>query len=193
MTDSLRFLMTVLVLLGSLSCGLARAADEPAWYARPYAYVLIEQDVRGALEEFGRNLDLVVVMSDKVRGKARNHVRARTAGEFLDLVTDANGLTWFFDGNVLSISTDEETATRLFKTRGVGREQLQAYLDDLDVFGEHLSTHAGPVDDELFVSGPPAYLALIQQHLDLQRPASVPVVARERGVRVFRGNTVSTE
>ncbi|WP_370590654.1 type III secretion protein [Pseudomonas gingeri] len=193
MTDSLRTLVAMLALLGSLSCGLVRAADEPAWYARPYAYVLLDQDVRGALEEFGHNLDLVVVMSDKVRGKARNHVQASTAGEFLDLITDANGLTWFFDGNVLYVSTDEETATRLFKTRGAGSQQLQAYLDDLEVFGEHLSTRAGPVDDELFVSGPPAYLTLIQQHLDLQRPAALPVVARERGVRVFRGNTVSTE
>ncbi len=189
MTKLLRLLVGCLALIG----GFVRAADEPAWYAQPYAYVLVDQDIRGALEEFGHNLELVVVMSDKVHGKARSHIQAKTAGEFLDLLTDANGLTWFFDGNVLYVSTDEETATRLFKTGGGGREQLQAYLDNLDVFGEHLSTHAGPLDDELFVSGPPAYLTLIQQHLDLQRPATVPVVARERGVRVFRGNTVSTE
>jgi type III secretion protein C len=180
-----------------MSATTARAQDEqtndnPDWFAKPYAYVLVEQDVRSALEEFGHNLGLIVVMSDKVRGKSRSNVRGASAGEFLTLLCDSNGLSWYFDGNILHLTADSETGTRLFKAQGQDLEQLQDYLASLDVYGKQMSVRPGPDGNELFVSGPPAYLAMIQQHVDhQQRPAPVQQVARERGVRVFRGGVVT--
>lgn len=191
-------LATLWLILGSALISLpVRAQDEaaaanPEWFATPYAYVLVEQDVRAALEEFGHNLGLIVVMSDKVRGKSRSNVRGDSAGEFLNVLCDSNGLSWYFDGNILHLTADSETGTRLFKAQGEGLEQLQDYLASLDVYGKQMSVRPGPDGNELFVSGPPAYLAMIQQHLDhQQRPAPVQQVARERGVRVFRGGVVT--
>jgi type III secretion protein C len=70
-------------------------------------------------------------------------------------------------------------------------DELEAYLTNLDVAGEPMSTRPSPERDGLFVSGPPAYLTQIQQHLDrLPDPDPAPVV-RERGVRVFRGGVVT--
>lgn len=189
---------TLLLVLGTaLMSTAARAQDEPVtadpdWFATPYAYVLVEQDVRAALEEFGHNLGLIVVMSDKVRGKSRNNVRGVTAGDFLTLLCDSNGLSWYFDGNVLYLTADGETGTRLFKAQGQDLGQLQDYLASLDVYGKQMSVRPGPDGDELFVSGPPAYLAMVQQHVDhMKRPEPVQQVARERGVRVFRGGVVT--
>jgi type III secretion protein C len=187
---------TVLLILGTALISMSvRAQDEqatanPDWFATPYAYVLVEQDVRAALEEFGHNLGLIVVMSDKVRGRSRSNVRGESAGEFLNLLCDSNGLSWYFDGNVLHLTADSETGTRLFKTQDLG--QLQDYLASLDVYGKQMSVRPGPDGNELFVSGPPAYLAMVQQHVDhQQRPAPLQQVARERGVRVFRGGVVT--
>jgi type III secretion protein C len=171
----------------------APSSDDPDWFAEPYAYVLVEQDVRAALEEFGHNLGLIVVMSDKVRGKSRSSVRGETAGDFLSQLCDSNGLSWYFDGNILYMTADAETGTRLFKAQGQNLEQLEDYLTSLDVFGKQMSTRAGPDGDELFVSGPPAYLNMVQQHVDHQQRPVAAAVARERGVRVFRGGVVTTE
>ncbi|NVZ53862.1 type III secretion protein [Pseudomonas sp. B6002] len=183
--------MAVLCLFGS---SFARAAEEPAWFSQPYAYVLVDQDVRSALEEFGHNLDVPLVLSDKVRGKARSTIRAATAGEFLQTLCSTNGLTWYFDGNLLYLNTSDEITTKLFKASALNLDQLQAYLNSLDVFGQQLSMRNGPEGDEVFVSGPPPYLALVQQHVDHLQPKVVAApVARERGVRVFRGAQVSTE
>lgn len=169
----------------------APSNDDPDWFAEPYAYVLVEQDVRAALEEFGHNLGLIVVMSDKVRGKSRSSVRGESAGDFLTQLCDSNGLSWYFDGNILYLTADAETGTRLFKAQGQNLEKLEDYLTSLDVYGKQMSTRAGPDGDELFVSGPPAYLNMVQQHVDhQQRPVAAPV-ARERGVRVFRGGVVT--
>jgi len=184
----------LLAVLCLFSTSLARAAEEPAWFSQPYAYVLVDQDVRSALEEFGHNLEVPLVLSDKVRGKARSTLRAATAGEFLQALCSTNGLTWYFDGNLLYLNASDEISTKLFKASALDLDQLQAYLNTLDVFGQQLSMRNGPEGDEVFVSGPPPYLALVQQHVDHLHPKAVAApVARERGVRVFRGAQVSTE
>eukprot|EP01132_Coremiostelium_polycephalum_P021166 gene21166-25150_t len=158
--------MALLCLSVLLGASIAHADEEPEWFAKPYAYVL-------------------------VRGKARSTVRAATAGEFLQTLCSTNGLTWYFDGNLLYLNASDEITTRLFKASALNLDQLQAYLNNLDVFGQQLSMRNGPEGDEVFVSGPPPYLALVQQHVDhLQPKAAAPVVAREHGVRVFRGAQV---
>lgn len=170
------------------------ANPQPDWFVRPYAYVLVEQDVRAALQEFGQNMGLSVVMSDKVRGKSRSRIRAESAGDFLTALCGFNGLTWYFDGNVLYLSADSETDTRLFKAQGRQLEQLQDYVTSRDVYGTHMSVRTGPDGDELFVSGPPAWLAMIEQHFDHQlTPTPMATTTRERGVRVFRGGAVTQE
>lgn len=187
----------ILALLVTLFCTPVEAlpeeaGEQPEWFAKPYAYVLVEQDVRAAVKEFGHNLDLIVVLSDAVRGKSRGNVRGETAGDFLNLLCDSNGLNWYFDGNILYLGADNEITTRLFKSPGLDLERLQDYLASLDVYGKQMSVRRSPNGDELFVSGPPAYLAMIQQHVDHQQPpARAQQVARERGVRVFRAGVVT--
>jgi type II secretory pathway component GspD/PulD (secretin) len=188
--------LIVMVLIGVLLSSSLQAQTEddgenPSWFATPYAYVLVEQDVRAALEEFGHNLGLIVVLSDKVRGQSRSNVRGESAGDFLTLLCDSNGLSWYFDGNILYLTTDAETGTRLFKARGQNLEQLQDYLASLDVYGKQMSVRPGPDGEELFVSGPPAYLAMVAQHVDHQQPPVAAQAVRERGVRVFRGGVVT--
>jgi type III secretion protein C len=167
------------------------ARHQPQWFAEPYAYVVVDQDVRGALAEMGRNLDLIVVFSDKVRGASRGSIRGETAGEFLDRLCDANQLSWYFDGNVLHIASADEVATREFDVRGRQLDDLESWLQQLDVAGAPMSSRASPDRAGLFVSGPPAYLAQIQQHLDRQPDVEPAPVVRERGVRVFRGGVVT--
>ncbi|MGE7991681.1 type III secretion protein [Pseudomonas sp. NPDC089554] len=166
--------------------------DGPDWFAEPFAYALVDQDVRGALNEFGHNLGLIVVMSEKVRGKARSPVRSDLAGEFLTRLCDSNGLAWYFDGNILYINAADEVATRLV-SRGpdLDPQALHDYLAELDVKGSQLSMRQGGGGEELYISGPPAYLNMVQQHLDsLKQPAAqAPSVAR--GIRVFRGISIS--
>lgn len=189
-------LALVMAALNSLAANPTEAdpaSRQPGWFTRPYAYVLVEQDVRDALKEFGHNMGLTVVMSDKVRGQSRSRVRAETAGDFLAALCDFNGLAWYFDGNVLYLTADAETDTRIFKVPGRQLEQLQDYVASRDVYGKPMSVRAGPDGDELFASGPPAWLAMIQQHQDRQLTSTPMAANRERGVRVFRGSAVTQE
>jgi type III secretion protein C len=188
-----RVFATALFAVGLLSgVPAAVAQGQPEWASRPYAYVVIDQDVRGVLQAFGRNLGLPIVISDKVRGRAPANLRAANAGAFLDKLTTNNTLTWFSDGNMLYVDNEDDLQIRNFESVGLSAEDLQASLDELGVSGKHLHVRNSFQGDGLMVSGPPAYMALVQQRIDqIGRPEAGPVVAREYGVRVFRGSADS--
>jgi type III secretion protein C len=172
--------------------GLAQAATEPFWYSQPYGYVVIDQNLRDTLEAFGRNLGIPVVIAKKVSGKAPSNLRGATAGDFLDTLCANNGLTWFFDGGVLHVTSDEEIEIRPFTAEGFAAAELEQALDELGVAGNHLAIRGGADGGPLLVSGPPPYMAMVEQWIERRRPAPEEVVARaasrERGVRVFRGS-----
>lgn len=175
--------------------GNAAVASEPAalpsWYTQPYPYLLVDQDLRAALAEFGEQLNLVVVPSDKVRGRSQGNLRAETAGQFLTLLSDTSNLTWYFDGNVLYVHTDAEGATRVFSRTSVDLTQLTSWLNTLDVSGKQLSVRGSADGSELLVFGPPPYLALVQQHVDQQRQPETAVPVLGHVMRVYRGSNVS--
>ena len=51
-------------------------AMDPKWPPGPYKYVVIEQDLKDALIEFGRNINVPVKVSDEVKGKLRGDLGA---------------------------------------------------------------------------------------------------------------------
>lgn len=161
-------------------------AGTPRWYSSRYDYVLINQDVRDALQEFGRNLSVPVVLTDKVRGQVRGEVRSETAGDFLDRLTQANGLNWYFDGSVLHISTSDEFSTQIIN---VGRATGQAVLDEierLDLMDERFSVLATANAPALRVSGPPTFIAMVKQVVSTVQPPPAAQMDDPR-VRIFRG------
>lgn len=180
--------LSLLLLVGGT--GSVQAEVTPPWFEQPYAYVVINQDLRSALEAFGRNLGLPMAISSRVKGRAQSNLRAASAGEFLDALCSNGGLTWFFDGNMLHVNSEDEIEIRQFEPSGFQLDELQAALDELGVAGKHLSLRSSFHGDGMMISGPPPYMALVQQRIDqLQSPVvAEPEVVRERGVRVFRGS-----
>lgn len=169
----------------------ASAQGQPEWASRPYAYVVIDQDVRGVLQAFGRNLGVPMVISAKVKGRAPANFRAANAGAFLEKLTTNNTLTWFSDGNMLYVDSEDDLQIRNFEAVGLSAKDLQASLNELGVSGKHLHVRNSFQGDGLMVSGPPAFMALVEQRIEqIARPEPGPVV-REHGVRVFRGSAAT--
>jgi type III secretion protein C len=167
------------------SAGLA-SAEAPRWYDGRYSYLLINQDVRDALKEFGRNLSLPVVLSDRIRGQVRGEIREETAGGFLDKLTQANGLIWYFDGSILHINTSDEFSTEIIN---IGRANGGTVIDEierLDLMDERFSVRATANAPALRVSGPPPFIAMVKQVVSTVQPPPETQVDDPR-VRIFRG------
>lgn len=163
----------------------ASQAAEAPWADRDYRYVVIRQDVRDVLQEFGRNLSLPVEVSDGVEGEVNGDIHATRAGEFLRKVCEANGLAWFYDGYVLHVAARDELARRVFNLDGVDSDRLQAATRAAEI-GEPLDATLIEGGDRIEVSGPPSWIASMARRIDgLRRP---PPSAAPSGVKVYRGS-----
>ena len=174
--------------------GAAVAATQAAWFTRPFEYVVINQDVRGILTEFGRNIGIPVMLTDKVSGRLHGDPGDRTtgnstpqsAGQFLNSLAKANDLTWYFDGSILYVSADQEFSTQLIDVGGLSAQEVVAELKRLSLMDERFGVRAGGNASTISVSGPPAFIKIVRELVNTMRP--LPAVAGDDPrVRVFRG------
>ncbi|KRW65216.1 hypothetical protein AO735_08935 [Pseudomonas sp. TTU2014-096BSC] len=162
----------------------AQAISDPDWFAQPYRYRVIDQDVRNVLAEFGRNLNVPVILSARVKGRVRGDIQAPDAGAFLKRISTAAGLTWYLKGDAIVVDSAAELASRSFNVGPFDSDALDHLLATL----RHGTGVGARLDERratLNVSGPPGYIAHVQQRLDSLRgsPGRAPSI----GVRVFRG------
>jgi type II secretory pathway component GspD/PulD (secretin) len=182
----------------------AAQAGEPPWPAGPYRYIVIDQDVRDVLVEFGRNIGVPVKTSAEVKGRLRGpgstqvSTREESAKQFLQRICDAYGLVWYFDGTVLYVNAEAELRTEMI---GVGRLRAAGLRDELASLGvadERYPIRATNEAGVVSVSGPPPYVALVKKTVATMVRAAEPRSVREVTdgdevkVRVFRGNTDSS-
>jgi len=180
-----------LVAVSALLFPTLSASGVPSWFARPFQYVVINQDVRGVLTEFGRNMGVPVILSDKVGGRVRGEVVERTksrqsAGEFLNRLAEANGLTWYFDGSILYVSVDQEFSTQLIEVGSLTSDAIVAELRRLILMDDRFSVRSAGNAGLISVSGPPAFVSIVRQVVEKLRPPP-PVAGDDPRVRVFRG------
>lgn len=166
------------------------AMATPAWSDSAYNYVVLDQDVRVALTEFGRNVGLPVVLSDAVNGRVRGRIEARSAGEFIDRLAATNGLVWYFDGSVLHVSADREFVTRVIDAGRLRGDVVANEMRDLGLADERFSLRAARNGNVITVSGPPAYINVVSQLVERLQPEPV-VAGDDPRVRVFRGGVMT--
>jgi type III secretion protein C len=166
---------------------------EPKWPSGPYKYWVVDQDIKGILVEFGRNVVVPVDVSDKVKGRLRGQVAVATATarEFLDSLCDSHDLVWFFDGAVLHVNAKAEITTELVSLGGSSREEALEKLAGLGIgdarFPVRSTENAGVVS----VSGPPKLISMVRQALKPPPLAKEDARGDDVRVRVFRGGALA--
>lgn len=187
-----------------LAIGAAPPLDaRPAWLSQPYPYLVIAQDAQTVFAEFGRNLRVPVQLSRSVRGRIKGPLRGVRAGDFLDSVGRAGGLAWYFDGFVLHVSAQSEHVTRLLGSPKANAAEVVRQARALGLADGRFLLSPSANGRVLRVSGPPAYVAAIEQLAQqLEASAGGPAAGRRLGsrpgsrkdpggetVRIFRGTS----
>jgi type III secretion protein C len=162
-------------------------ALEPKWPPGPYKYVVIEQDLKNALTEFGRNIDVPVKVSDEVKGKLRGDLGSGTAEEFFKRLTANYGLVWYFDGSVLHVNAASELRTEVIDLGWILPTDVVSKLSKLGIADSRYPIRTAAGSSVISVSGPPPYIALVRQTL-IAMARQVPQ-GEDNRVRVFRGNS----
>jgi type III secretion protein C len=182
-------IVSVLFTTAAILVGMARVAGalDPKWPPGPYKYVVIEQDIKDALIEFGRNINVPVKVSDEVKGKLRGDLGAGSAEDFFKRLTSGHGLVWYFDGSVLHVNAASELRTEVIDLGRVPPTDVVAKLSKLGIADPRYPIRTTPGSGIISVSGPPPYIVLVRQTL-IAMARNVPQGEDPR-VRVFRGSS----
>lgn len=173
-------------------------ADQPvaAWELRSFDYAVIDQELRDLLSEFGRHVGLAVTVSDQVRGRVRGRLPPLPPRLFLERLAAVHGFDWYVDGTTLHVSAAAEARSLLLDLNQVAPAALEAALRQLGVLDARWPLRAANGGTNLaLVSGPPRYVALVEQTLAalVRRPRQPDGSAQPQtapvNIRIFRGRT----
>lgn len=176
--------LAVMVATLLASAGVALPASAGNWQEEPYDYVVLDQDVRTALSEFGRNLGMPVVLTEAVKGRIKGRIMAATAGEFVDKLASGSGLTWYFDGSILHVSAHHELTTRVFEAGSLSGDAVSKRMQELGIADRRYPLRSA--GRNIVASGPPAFHALVDELVQRMR-SEMAVVAEASRIWVFRG------
>jgi type II secretory pathway component GspD/PulD (secretin) len=182
-----------LVFTAALAVASPAVGMDPKWPSGPYKYLVVDQDIKGVLVEFGYNVSVPVDVSDRVEGRLRGQFAAptATAREFLDSLCDSHNLVWYFDGAVLHINAKAEIRTELVDVGRFSPEEATKKLTALGVADARFPMRSTDNANVISVSGPPKYVAMVQRALRPPPPAREDNRGDEVRVRVFRGGAMA--
>ncbi|MCC8939910.1 nodulation protein NolW [Bradyrhizobium sp. Arg62] len=162
----------------------------------PYSYTVLDQDLSAALQEFGNNLNIRVNVSAEVKGRIRGRMPDLAPREFLDRLTNLYNLQWYYDGLVLYISAAHEAQSRLVVLNPISLDAFITALDALNISDERYIVKPAPGDGLVLASGPPRFVALVDQTLKglvaeahARRNPAAEKSARESILMLFRGSS----
>jgi hypothetical protein len=190
-----------------LAVGLASHSvfAEPSWPGGTYGYVVVDQDLRDVLQQFGVNTGLKLAVSDKVHGRVHGPVPSVPAKQFLDSLAQQFGLEWVYDGSIITVSSASEAKTEVMPLGDVPFDRLRdglasaGFLDPRYQFKPFMGGHGA------LVSGPPRFISLVHEGLAafpaekprVTEPAAAPPVVQARpapptrSVTVMKGSSTS--
>lgn len=180
--------------LGTASFALVLLAASPAAPAaelhlgqQPYAYTVIDQDLRDVLRQFGANTGLRVNVSDAVQSRVRGRAIALPPVEFLDRLAKEFGFDWYYDGYTLSVTANSESVTKMVPLGGAGFDALQASLASLGIADDRFTLRPAQTDMVL-AAGPPRYVDLVEQTAQTLAKPAAPPPSTTSNVVIYRGS-----
>ncbi|QOZ29602.1 nodulation protein NolW [Bradyrhizobium sp. CCBAU 51753] len=183
---------------GFICLGMVRALGAPlSLPSTPYSYTVLDQDLAAALQEFGNNLNIRVNVSTEVKGRIRGRMPDLPPREFLERLTNLYNLQWYYDGLVLYISAAHEAQSRLVVLSPISFDAFKTALDALNISDERYIVKPAPGDGLVLASGPPRFIALVDQTLKglvaeaqaRRNPATAERPPRDSVLMLFRGSS----
>jgi type III secretion protein C len=171
-----------MILAGVLSLGLLGGAQAvPSWPDAPYSYYATNAPLRTVLQEVAASFSLSLQVGPSVNGTVNGRFNATNPTEFMNRLGGVYGFNWFVYAGTLYVSGASETATRSVSAMGGSITSMRAALEQLGVLDPRFGWGELPEQGVALVSGPPAYLDLIDRTI-----AAMPTGGGGQQVAVFR-------
>lgn len=180
-------LTVVALILAAVFLPSVLSAQEgyPTSWDQPYHFVADDMKLEDALNLFGRNHHIGVVIDDDIAGQMmRGTTGTVTSFEYLENLSADFGLNWYFDGSILRIYPIGDTETRIIPLKTRYADEVLETLVELGVYQPRFPHMAGEHAQALRVTGPREYLDVVT------RTVEAIELSRQVDVRVRRGGVV---
>lgn len=174
----------VLLVLAVLAQASSVQAEIP-WKSKVYNHFAAEEPLDELLRQFGADQEVSVITSERVQGTISGEFKNKSPQQFLEQVTSANGLIWYYDGHAIYIYRADEVQTRLFTLVNVTPAKVKEVVKRLNFSGTRTAFKL--LDDEglVYVVGPPRFVELISNTIALIETVAASKIGIELESRVY--------
>ena len=176
----------------ALSCALAVAcamltvsphahASPPPWAEAPYSYYANNESMHTVLGNFASSFSLSLDLSPEVTGTVNGKFNAQSPSEFMDRLSSVYGLNWFTHAGTLFVSRTTQITTKAITSGSSSIATMREALGSLGILDKRFGWGELPEQGVALVSGPPAYVGLIERTM-----ATLPLAAGGQQVAVFK-------
>ncbi len=154
------------------------------WPEVSFTYIAKQQTITEVLVSFARNFGVELQASNAVRSRndmVNGKFTMGSPSEFLNQLSAAYGLQWFYYGGSLYVSRNFETATRALSPNGLALPEFRKALIDLGVVETKFGWGDLPDRGVAMISGPPSYVDLVVWSV-----ANLPIPQAPQQIRIFR-------
>lgn len=134
---------------------------------QPYPKVILGEDIRTSLQEFSRDLKLLVVIDPEIEGDVEQPNRDLSAREFLNALTSSVGATWYLSSGVIYVDQTEAISQQIFDLSDVDRAELMKSLQEIGIESPQLPLSFSE-EEIAFISGPPRFLETVTEVIKLE-------------------------
>lgn len=153
-----RWALLVLFGYGALSPCFAAP---PPWGGGNYAYYAQKSPLAKVLSDFSNNFGVRLNLGSGVTGLVNGRIAGASPTEFLDLLTSAYGLKWFYADGTLYVVSAIDWRTQSVPVSPATMPGLKQALNDLRIIDDRFGWAELPEQGLLLISGPRDYVTLI--------------------------------
>ncbi|MEO1525611.1 MAG: type III secretion system outer membrane ring subunit SctC [Planctomycetota bacterium] len=153
--------LSLLLLFASHSSG--RAGEVP-WKSETYSSVTVDPvPIAELLRSFGADQGLPIIIDEVITSPITVKYEGVTPQAFLEDVTQANGLTWYFDGTAIYINKSGDLASEVLALENVTPNQLITSLAQMGVSSDRFPLKTLDDSGLVYIVGPPRHLEVVSQ------------------------------
>lgn len=136
------------------------ASDLP-WDQQSYYHYAKDTPLPELLSSFGAIQGINIVVDPDVKGTVNGKFEGIAPGKFLQQLSDAHNLIWYYDGNILFVYPGSKIESRVLNIVNLDTDKLSETLETLGVVSPQSSIRMFEDGGVVFVSGPSGYVNLV--------------------------------
>jgi len=152
-----------LAVAACVACASGQAAAATIRWRTQAVHIKVEgRDVKDVLRDFASGQNVPATVASNISGTVSGDFNM-SPQRFLDSLASSFGFVWFYDGNVLSVTSANDMARQVVRLNVASASELARTLAQMKLDSPQFPIVYDEGNATALVSGPPQYVALVSE------------------------------